>query len=227
MLEVHTTEAIFVQHPQLRPGGMVSLRNRLVNGSILAYFAELYDLPSKLRMSSQFRKQDSQPNHSTKTKADVMEAYIGAVFRDREAGISRTWLIELLEPFVKCHLTVVQKEFEERNRGEVQGHWSTAINKIFGGKLNWEFGETDRNLDGVASWYAILNIDGKKIAEASSSSKKNARFTIAAMIAEYLKVPDAAGNFIPEGFTENVKHGYLYTEALDALDCVENLPKKT
>ncbi|TIA94253.1 hypothetical protein E3P81_00223 [Wallemia ichthyophaga] len=227
VLEVHTTEAIFVQHPQLRPGGMVSLRNRLVNGNILSYFAEMYGLPSKLRVSTQLKNQDSQvQHHSMKTKADAMEAYIGAVFRDREPGISRSWLIELLGPFVKCHLTAVQREFEERNRGEVQGHWSTAINKIFGNKLNWEFGETDRNLDGVASWFAILHMDGQKIAEASSSSKKNARFTIAAMMAEHLNVPDAAGNYIPEGFSENIKHGYLNKEALDGLKCVEELTDK-
>ncbi|TIA86563.1 hypothetical protein E3P99_03650 [Wallemia hederae] len=230
VLEVHTTEAIFVQHPRLRPGGMVNLRNRLVNGQILSYFSDLYGLPSVLRMPSQVRNQDSHPLHplsSMKNRADVFEAYIGAVFRDREPGVSRKWLVQLLEPFVKSYLTVVQKEYEDRNRVEVQGHWATAVAKVFGTDvLEWSYGETDRNLDGIASWYANLHIDKQKIATAHGSSKKNTRFTIAAMIAEYLGIPDAAGNMVPDGFTRNLKDCHLNTAVLDSVFNTDVFPNK-
>lgn len=216
VLEVHTTEAIFVTYPQLRPAGMVHLRNKLVNTYILAYFADMYGLPSKLRMSTSYRNQDM--HRSPKCKADVMEAYIGAVYRDREAGVSRQWLLDLLAPFVLIHLPAVRKEFEERNSTEVQGHWATALNKVFDkNKMEWAFHEADRNLEGVANWNAQLFVDGDKVADVCGSSKKNAKFIIAAMIAEHLKIPDAAGNYVPDGYTKNVKTGELFTENLEKL----------
>ncbi|TIC02132.1 ribonuclease III [Wallemia mellicola] len=216
VLEVHTTEAIFVTYPQLRPAGMVHLRNKLVNTYILAYFADMYGLPTKLRMSTSYKNQDM--HRSPKCKADVMEAYIGAVYRDREAGVSRQWLLDLLAPFVLIHLPAVRKEFEERNSTEVQGHWATAINKVFDkNKMEWAFHEADRNLEGVANWNAQLFVDGDKVADVCGSSKKNAKFIIAAMIAEHLKIPDAAGNYVPEGYTKNVKTGELFTANLEKL----------
>ena len=212
VLEVHTTEAIFVTFPKLRPAGMVHLRNRLVCTNMLAYFSDLYGLPSKLRVGNQ------QLDHgrSPKNRADVMEAYIGAVYRDRESGVSRKWLIDLLEPFVHSYLKDVENEFNERMTTDINGNWVLAVNKFFGkNRLEWLFRDSDKNgLDGVASWLAILKIDNVRVAEVAGSSKKNAKYIISAMIADEFKIPDGLGKLPPNNFKNSVKRGKLYVEDL-------------
>lgn len=85
------TDAIFDKFPKYQPWDLTKLRRKLVTNNFFSFFSDLYGLFDKLRGSRTLHP---------KRKADVFEAYIGALYRESGHIYTNKWLVELLEPFI-------------------------------------------------------------------------------------------------------------------------------
>ncbi|TIB14474.1 hypothetical protein E3P92_01917 [Wallemia ichthyophaga] len=91
VLETIVTDAIFDKFPKYQPWDLTKLRRKLVTNNFFSFFSDLYGLFDKLRGSRTLHP---------KRKADVFEAYIGALYRESGHIYTNKWLVELLEPFI-------------------------------------------------------------------------------------------------------------------------------
>jgi len=98
VLGVAVAERIYEEFPDRDEGFLTRLRARLVNGPMLASYAEALGLGPLLLLSPNMAQAEGRSN--TTILADAFEAVLGALYLDRGFGAARGFVFDLLDAHV-------------------------------------------------------------------------------------------------------------------------------
>ncbi|KAI5478981.1 hypothetical protein MNV49_004385 [Pseudohyphozyma bogoriensis] len=111
VLELALTFQIHRLYPRLTPEARTLIRSSLVSNAALSVLSGAYNLPNQLRGAPLSLQQNE------KTRADMFEAYVGAVSSDSEAGLNNTiaWIETVFAPLIKVEYERRLAEEEDRS----------------------------------------------------------------------------------------------------------------
>ncbi|KIY52284.1 ribonuclease III, partial [Fistulina hepatica ATCC 64428] len=99
VLGLIVTELIQEMYPRVRVGPATKMRALVVSNNNLASIAMKYKMPNSLRLH---RAQMLTLRASAHVQADLFEAFIGGLYTEQGLDIVRTWLSDLLRPYVQA-----------------------------------------------------------------------------------------------------------------------------
>ena len=166
VLDLVVADLLLKQHPELREGDLSKMRAALVNTESLAQIARSISLGSFIRMSKGERASGAQDRSSI--LADVIEALVGAVYRDAGYDVAADCVARLLGDRV-CTVTPRDPKTELQEKLHALG-WGVPTYKLDGVE----------GPEHAPTFISIVEIRGESHGRGRGSSKKSSHQAAAA-----------------------------------------------
>src|SRR5690606_29267001 len=101
VLDLIITEILFERFPNKDEGFMTQLRSKLVKGDSLAGYSMQLGLPEVIEIGDRAKGQGIE--YSSSVLADIFEALLGALYRDRGYREARRFIERLLDTHMNIH----------------------------------------------------------------------------------------------------------------------------
>lgn len=159
VLDLVVADLLLKHHPDLREGDLSKMRAALVNTESLAQIARAISLGVFIRMSKGERASGAQDRSSI--LADVIEALVGAVYRDAGYEVAAECVEKLLEDRV-CTVTPRDPKTELQEKLHALG-WGVPTYKL----------EGVEGPEHAPTFISIVEIRGESYGRGRGSSKKS------------------------------------------------------
>lgn len=108
VLDLVVTEILFEQFPRKDEGFMTKVRAKVVRGDALAKYADALNIAEIVEIGSRAKGQRIQ--YSKNILADVFEAIIGAIFKDKGYEVASEFIRRIVDRYVNFEEVVRTKE---------------------------------------------------------------------------------------------------------------------
>lgn len=177
ILEFISSKYLYTNYKRLREGEMTKIRSSVVCESSLYKIAEKYRVIDYLYLGRSERT--SNPNHKTALLADSIEALIAAIYLDSNLEEAEKFIVNNLKDAIEdASKNVGMKDYKTVLQEKLQIHGNVKIEYI----LIKECGP-----DHEKTFSIEVRCDGKKLAEGTGFSKKNAEMEAAKKALENLR----------------------------------------
>ena len=108
VLDLIISEILFERFSTRDEGFMTQIRSRIVKGETLAQFSQYLELDKIIEVGS--RVKDQGIESSTSVLADIFEALLGAIYRDRGYGEAQRFVVNLVDSFLNLEKLESEKD---------------------------------------------------------------------------------------------------------------------